>query len=137
MEIIIIASKSKLSVLFFSEHSSESNLKLVGLQIWRGALLLSDFIIHLGDQLKHKTILELGSGVGMTSIIASKFASKVICTDVDLGNILQIIKSNFERNQNHIKSSYSIIGLDFFNDFNEKLIEAIQDVSIILAADGK
>lgn len=53
----------------------------MGLQVWRGALLLSDYLLHLGpEKLKNSTILELGSGVGLTSIVASKFAKNVICT---------------------------------------------------------
>ena len=55
-------------------------MKLVGLQLWRGAFLLADFILANPDLFKDKIILELGSGVGLTSIIASSLAKKVICT---------------------------------------------------------
>jgi predicted nicotinamide N-methyase len=53
----------------------------VGRQIWRGALLLGDFVLHHGASfLQDRTVLELGSGVGLTSIVAAMFATEVICT---------------------------------------------------------
>ncbi|XP_069688046.1 methyltransferase-like protein 22 isoform X2 [Periplaneta americana] len=63
------------------EHSFSTTLDLVGRQIWRGALLLGDFVLHYGSSLLQDcTVLELGSGVGLTSIVAAMFAKEVICT---------------------------------------------------------
>lgn len=64
----------------FTEHSISTELNLVGLQVWRGALLLADYILSHPNLFKDQTILELGSGVGLTSIVASYFAKEVICT---------------------------------------------------------
>lgn len=50
------------------------------MQIWRGALLLADFVIHSRDDFKGQTILELGAGVGLTSVVAGMFAKEIICT---------------------------------------------------------
>lgn len=62
------------------EHSVSTSLTLVGLQIWRGALLLADWIIYNSKEFGNNSkILELGSGVGLTSIIASMF-NPVFCT---------------------------------------------------------
>lgn len=66
----------------FLEHSVSTELKLVGLQIWRAAFLLADFIIHFHKLFLNTTVLELGSGVGLTSIVAGMFAKKVICTGI-------------------------------------------------------
>lgn len=56
-------------------------LDLVGLQIWRGSLMLADWLIHNHHSIlsSDSYILELGSGVGLTSIVASMFAP-VFCT---------------------------------------------------------
>lgn len=62
------------------EHKRTTVLNLVGLQVWRGALLLADFIITNRKQLANKKILEVGSGVGLTSIVAGKYCKEVICT---------------------------------------------------------
>lgn len=54
---------------------------MVGLQVWRGALALADFVLDKGQELLlGATVLELGSGTGLTSIVASMFAKEVICT---------------------------------------------------------
>lgn len=64
----------------FPEHKKSTILKEVGLQVWRGAFLLNDYILCNLDRFSNKKILEIGSGVGLTSILASIYAKKVICT---------------------------------------------------------
>lgn len=68
--------------IYFSEHSSKTKIALVGLQVWRGAFLLGDLLIHLGlkNELKDKSVMELGAGTGLTSFVAAMYAKKVICT---------------------------------------------------------
>ncbi|XP_031347254.1 methyltransferase-like protein 22 isoform X2 [Photinus pyralis] len=94
------------------EHSKRTELSLVGLQVWRGALLLADWILYIREELikRNLKILELGSGTGLTSIVASMF-SDVICTDV-----------NKE--------------IDFTQrDLNNEVISALPHVKTIIAAD--
>ncbi|KAH9641697.1 hypothetical protein HF086_005143 [Spodoptera exigua] len=64
------------------EHSSKTKIALVGLQVWRGAFLLGDWLIHLGlkGELTNRSVLELGAGTGLTSFVAALYAKKVICT---------------------------------------------------------
>lgn len=66
--------------LLSTEHKKTTVINLVGLQVWRGALLLADFIITNRKELANKKLLEVGSGVGLTSIIAAKYCKEVICT---------------------------------------------------------
>ena len=64
------------------EHSQSTVLDLVGLQVWRGALLLSDWLLHnMHNLADDSVVLELGSGVGLTSIVAAMFRP-VICTGI-------------------------------------------------------
>ncbi|XP_031830769.1 methyltransferase-like protein 22 isoform X2 [Nomia melanderi] len=118
------------------EHRVSTNLQHVGLQVWRGALLLADYILSNPDLFKDKIVLELGAGVGLTSIVASFLAKEIICTDVDLEGILKLIHRNFLRNSAYIKSKVSIKELNFLNltwpTFYEK---RINEATIILAAD--
>lgn len=51
------------------EHHKATDLTLVGLQVWRGALLLADYIFHNRNEFHDKRILELGSGVGLTGVL--------------------------------------------------------------------
>ncbi len=63
-----------------SEHALSTKLSDVGQQVWRGALVLSDFILHHRKALKDSTLLELGGGVGLVSIVASYFCNLIFCT---------------------------------------------------------
>ncbi|KAF4524439.1 hypothetical protein B566_EDAN013457 [Ephemera danica] len=48
--------------VIYTEYSTSTPLDSVGLQVWRGALLLADWALHHADLLKNATVLELGSG---------------------------------------------------------------------------
>lgn len=78
----------------FTEHHINTSLNLVGLQVWRGALLLADYLLHCATEgvntdLKinqlNDIVLELGAGTGLTSIVAAMVAKQVVST----GNIYQ------------------------------------------------
>ncbi|XP_023949615.2 methyltransferase-like protein 22 [Bicyclus anynana] len=120
------------------EHSSKTNISLVGLQVWRGAFLLGDLLIHLGHTggLTDKTVLELGAGTGLTSFVAAIYAKKVICTDIDLGGILDLIKLNAKYNSKLMKSPFKVMPLDFTKTkWNPSLLTEIKQTDIIIAAD--
>ncbi|RLU18044.1 hypothetical protein DMN91_010286 [Ooceraea biroi] len=118
------------------EHSVSTELDLVGLQVWRGALLLADYILSHSELFRNQTILELGSGVGLTSIVASHLAKEVICTDINVGGIIDLIRRNFLTNLACIKSAYRIDEVNFLNlTWSRRLEERLQSASVILAAD--
>lgn len=51
------------------------------LQVWRGACLLSEFILHKKSLFENKTVVELGSGVGLAGMALGGTASTVYLTD--------------------------------------------------------
>ncbi|XP_055627858.1 methyltransferase-like protein 22 [Toxorhynchites rutilus septentrionalis] len=122
------------------EHHKSTKLDLVGLQIWRGALLLADYIIYNEKKFKNRKILELGSGVGLTSVVSSFFAREVICTDINVGGLLDLIQSNVNRNS-HLKNpdcNVTVTELDFkvrYEDYPSELKSTLQDVEYVIAAD--
>lgn len=66
-----------------------TSLNLVGLQVWRGALLLADYLLHTAANLKngpnspcYESVIELGAGTGLTSIVAAMVSSKVTSTGI-------------------------------------------------------
>lgn len=67
-------------VFLFIVHRNETNVSQCGYQLWNGALLLCDYILNNQSRFLNQTILELGAGIGLCSLIVSRFASKVICT---------------------------------------------------------
>ncbi|KAL4240992.1 Methyltransferase-like protein 22 [Mactra antiquata] len=64
------------------KHSLATRLQDVGQQVWHGSLLLSDYIVHHSDKFTDKVIIDLGAGVGLTSIVTAMYASTVYSTDV-------------------------------------------------------
>lgn len=70
------------TLLYFvtAEHHNSTDLTLVGLQVWRGALLLADYIFSNPSIFEGKNVVELGSGVGLTGIAAAMHAQRVVCT---------------------------------------------------------
>lgn len=49
-------------------------------QVWRGAFLLADFILSEPLMFKGATVLEMGAGTGLASIIMATIAKTVYCT---------------------------------------------------------
>ncbi|XP_014609992.1 PREDICTED: methyltransferase-like protein 22 [Polistes canadensis] len=122
--------------ILYIEHNVSTELRMVGLQVWRGALLLADYILSNPDLFKGKIIMELGSGVGLTSIVASFLAKEIICTDINLGEILNVVKRNFIRNISYVKCKFHIEELNFLNlKWSQSLEEKIDVTDIIIAAD--
>ena len=116
-------------------HCTSSSVDLVGLQVviwkmkyprisvthfqvWRGALLLSDFLLARPELLQGKSVLELASGTGLTSIVAATVADSVTATDVNRGEILPLIRKNLNLNRDTLAQadSFSVQELDFFWD---------------------
>lgn len=124
------------------EHCSETNVSNVGLQLWKGSLYLCDYLIHKSkDLLSNKIILDLGAGLGLTSIISSLFASKIYCTDLDF--VLEQAIKNFKLNKTRLNLNENKIAfksLDWFRfessfDFTEVEFQEIQNTNVFLAAD--
>ncbi|MCJ8739673.1 hypothetical protein PDJAM_G00049900 [Pangasius djambal] len=63
------------------EHTMATPLEDVGKQIWRGAFLLSDFVLSNPAAFRGATVLELGAGTGLASIVMASVAKTVYCTD--------------------------------------------------------
>ncbi|NWH23295.1 MET22 protein, partial [Grus americana] len=64
------------------EHTMATPLEDVGKQVWRAAFLLADYILFKRDTFRCCSVLELGGGTGITSIIMGTAAKRVYCTDV-------------------------------------------------------
>eukprot|EP00794_Sanderia_malayensis_P008726 gene8726-9657_t len=97
-------------------HNMATPLKYVGQQLWRGSFLLSDFILGESNLFKNKTCLELGSGVGMCSIIAGIDSVKV-------------------REINWLEDSYELTNCTGDFSWHYEDLVALENLDVILAAD--
>ncbi|PRP82885.1 hypothetical protein PROFUN_04748 [Planoprotostelium fungivorum] len=61
----------------------ETELHEVGLQLWRGALLLGDFILdrQKNGEFKDVVAIELGAGIGLSGFCMARTAKRVFLTD--------------------------------------------------------
>lgn len=109
-------------------HTIESeNLNEVGNQIWRGCLLMCDFILSdyfvksamkMNDGKNNCIFMELGCGVGLFSIFFAKLFSntttkRIIASDFD-EQLLKLVEKNIDLNLNQIeKSKVNVVQLDW------------------------
>uniref|UniRef100_A0A0B8RQ56 Methyltransferase-like protein 22-like n=1 Tax=Philothamnus irregularis TaxID=1899461 RepID=A0A0B8RQ56_9SAUR len=131
------------------EHTMATPLEDVGKQVWRGAFLLADYILSKQDTFKGCTVLELGGGIGLVSIIMSKAAKTIYCTDVG-EDLLSMCERNVALNKHIAEPTGSEIRVkkldwqqdDFCTDpedcfsWSQKEIAELHDLTtVILAAD--
>lgn len=80
------------------------------------------------------------NSIRLTSIAAGIFSkTDIICTDIDLGGILEVVKSNIELNKNIInnRAKVCVMELDFKKIlWSDALQKAVWESDIIIAADG-
>ncbi|XP_028780774.1 protein N-lysine methyltransferase METTL21A-like [Neltuma alba] len=79
----------------FSLHAASTDFDLTGQVVWPGAILLNDYLSKNTEILQGCTAIELGSGVGVTGILCSRFCQKVVLTDHN-EEVLKILKKNIE-----------------------------------------
>ncbi|XP_067859270.1 methyltransferase-like protein 22 isoform X2 [Heptranchias perlo] len=131
------------------EHTMGTTLEDVGKQVWRGAFLLADYILNNSYLFRGCTVLELGAGTGMTSIVMATIAKIVYCTDVGV-DLLNMCERNIIANK-HIYgpagSEIKVRELDWLRDelctdtksqycWSEEEISQLYDhTDVLLAAD--
>ncbi|XP_070703920.1 methyltransferase-like protein 22 [Pempheris klunzingeri] len=131
------------------EHTMATPLEDVGKQVWRGAFLLADFILSEPALFRGATVLELGAGTGLTSIIMGTTAKMVYCTDVG-EDLLSMCKRNVMLNKHMMEPSGAEVRvrqLDWLQhdlcrdsdvDFSwteEEVADLYNNTSVIIAAD--
>lgn len=121
----------------------------VGKQVWRGALLLSDWVLSEPGVFSGATVLELGAGTGLSSIVTASLAKRVYCTDVG-EDLLSMCERNVSLNKRltqHSGGEVRVRQLDWLQrelctdpeqefSWSEEEVEELYDhTNIIIAAD--
>ncbi|XP_074329603.1 uncharacterized protein LOC141667131 isoform X1 [Apium graveolens] len=76
-------------------QSASTDFDLTGQLVWPGAMLLNDYLSKNAEMLQGCSIIELGSGVGVTGILCSRFCREIVLTDHN-EEVLKILKKNIE-----------------------------------------
>ncbi|KAF2291943.1 hypothetical protein GH714_042285 [Hevea brasiliensis] len=72
-----------------------ADFDLTGQLVWPGAKLLNDYLSKNVEMLQGCSVIELGSGVGVTGILCGRFCRQVVLTDHN-DEVLKILKKNIE-----------------------------------------
>ncbi|NXK29062.1 MET22 protein, partial [Arenaria interpres] len=131
------------------EHTMATPLEDVGKQVWRAAFLLADYILFKRDTFRCCSVLELGGGTGITSIIMGTVAKRVYCTDVG-EDLLAMCEQNVALNKHLMepgRGEVKVKELDWLKDefctdpeapysWSEEEIADLHDhCTVIMAAD--
>ncbi|KAF8396276.1 hypothetical protein HHK36_017891 [Tetracentron sinense] len=76
-------------------QAASTDFDLTGQLVWPGAMLMNNYISKNADMLQGCSVIELGSGVGITGLLCSRFCREVILTDHN-DEVLKILKKNIE-----------------------------------------
>ncbi|KAF5779029.1 putative lysine methyltransferase, S-adenosyl-L-methionine-dependent methyltransferase [Helianthus annuus] len=108
-ESFFIDNNYELATFTFGSHvlhllclqSASTDFDLTGQLVWPGARLLNQYISNNVELLQGSSALELGSGVGVTGILCSRFCHKVVLTDHNdeiLNKNIELHKSSEDSN---------------------------------------
>ena len=61
---------------FLAESYLRSSTELVGLQVWRGAFFLADYVLENAGKFRNRNVLELAAGTGMLSVIVGSLRQR-------------------------------------------------------------
>ena len=75
--------------------SACTDYDLTGQLVWPGAVLMNTYLSEHPETVKGCSLIELGSGIGITGILCSRFCKEVVLTDHN-DEVLEIIKKNIE-----------------------------------------
>lgn len=70
------------AVVIRIQHAMDTPLSRVGLQMWRASFFLSDYILNNLGLVRDQVVVDLGTGLGLTSFVTAAYARLVFCTDL-------------------------------------------------------
>uniref|UniRef100_A0A3P9A1E1 Methyltransferase like 22 n=1 Tax=Esox lucius TaxID=8010 RepID=A0A3P9A1E1_ESOLU len=116
---------------FSTEHTMATPLEDVGKQVWRGAFLLADLILSQPNTFKGATVLELGAGTGLTSVVMAMVAKMVYCTDVG-EDLLSMCQKNVMLNKHFLEPTDAD---EEFGWTEDEVADLYDNTAFIIAAD--
>ena len=123
------------------EHARATPLADVGLQVWRGALVVCDWLLaeDAARPWRGATIAELGGGVGAVSCLAAALGATALCTDGHRGAVA-LAARNAARNAAAIEAAGGsvlarIVDWRAYADAAVDADDALGAADVVVAAD--
>ena len=103
--------------------------------VWLASIYLSDLICDHEIDVRGATVAELGAGAGLPGLAACREGAEVVSSDWDAPEILDVLRSNFERSCK--SSKWSVVGYQWGKDVSPLLgaLESGKRFDILLLAD--
>jgi len=102
-------------ILFHQVPRRQSSQADVGFVMWPSAVILAHYIVDNPHLVQNKTVIELGSGCGLTGLVAAVMGAKSViqtdCNDIVLHNLRDNILLNAEL---LLPCDVSVAKLDFY-----------------------
>ncbi|CAN6443383.1 unnamed protein product [Victoria cruziana] len=92
----------------FCLQSASTDYDLTGQLVWPGAELLNNYLSNNKLILHGRSIIELGSGVGVTGLLSSRFCREIVLTDHN-DEVIKVLKKNID-----VHSSGTLSHADLF-----------------------
>ncbi|XP_041473818.1 methyltransferase-like protein 22 isoform X2 [Lytechinus variegatus] len=149
---LVLTRKHKAKDVITIAHAMQTNLQDVGMQVWMGCLLLCNFILNNCPRFENSTVLELGGGTGLASVVMATTAKYVICTDTGK-DVLEMCERNviankdiYNRRGHELERLVIVRALDWMDSdiqtdesipfsWSQKDLQLLSDVDVIIAAD--
>lgn len=94
--------------------------------LWPAAVALSEYIALNPSIVKRKTVLELGAGLGLPSLVASHFEGDVLCTDYHPD-----VEEYFKRNCRHSSIECNYERLNWRETKSEKKYDVVMGSDVL------
>eukprot|EP00743_Colponemidia_sp_Colp-15_P008409 GILK01009136.1.p1 GENE.GILK01009136.1~~GILK01009136.1.p1 ORF type:complete len:246 (-),score=33.71 GILK01009136.1:187-888(-) len=113
--------------------SACTDFDLTGQVVWPAAFILSSFIVQHPDIFQSKSVLEVGAGVGLCGLLASRYALHTVLTDHN-DTVLKVLTRNA---QEHTTAPESIqcVKLDWGVNIDEFKQTCPKPFQVIIGAD--
>ncbi|GAA0149483.1 hypothetical protein Leryth_016287 [Lithospermum erythrorhizon] len=118
-------------------QSASTDFDLTGQLVWPGAILLNNYLSKNANILQGCSVLELGSGVGVTGILCSRFCKKIVMTDHN-DEVIKIMQMNIDHHQDSEECGELQVAKLEWGDFEQMdsiLLKNPEGFDLILGAD--
>ena len=135
---------SELGLIAYPLGAKNASLSLVqkpyesgdtlGHTLWDGALTLARYVEENASRMEKKRIVELGSGIGLTGLVAATSGTPAAVYLTDLEHVLSVARDNVERNRHLLQCPCHVAALEWGNTVQADALLS-EKVDFVLAAD--